>query len=301
MSKASKKMIYITATDRETEEKIKKLLSQEDIEVTFIKDIPSVYKLKGIMQKLRGEHGCPWDKEQTHRTLVPYLTEEAYEVVNAIEENSKEKICEELGDLLLQIVFHCQIGEEEKTFTLEDVADGIVKKLIRRHPHIFSDVNVSGSDEVIKNWEEIKKKEKGKQVKSILEGLPEHLPALVKADLTGKKVARVGFDWPCAEEILKKLFEEIEEFQGAIKEQNSDHIKEELGDMLFTIVNLARHFDVEPEYALNSTTKKFVKRFKRLEEISLNKKDGKSLSDRTLEELDEIWELVKKEYKHETR
>ncbi|HPZ08027.1 MAG TPA: nucleoside triphosphate pyrophosphohydrolase [Candidatus Eremiobacteraeota bacterium] len=295
---SEQEIIYLSTANTAFKEKILHLCAKEHMEVCFLEDIYSIYELKSIIKRLRGKEGCPWDKEQNHQTLIPYLTEETYEVVNAIEEKDYLRICEELGDLLLQIVFHCQIGEEENHFTLEDVARNIVKKLIRRHPHIFSNVNISNSEEVVKNWEEIKKKEKGKSDESILDGVPENLSALVRADFLGKKVARVGFDWPCAEDIIKKLREEICELEGAIKEKKPCHIREELGDILFTIVNISRHFGIDPEYALRNTSKKFVRRFKKIEELC--RENGRGLKERTLEELDALWEIAKEEEKSET-
>lgn len=255
------------------------------------------------MQQLRGDKGCPWDKEQDHKSLVPFLIEETYEVVSAIEENEPYKIQEELGDLLLQIIFHCQIAQEEKLFTIEDVAKGIVEKLIRRHPHIFSDIKVKNSKEVLENWEEIKRQERAEKKdrgKSILEEFPKNLPALVEADLITKKVAKIGFDWPCSEEIIKKLEEEIEELKDALKKKDRKEIKEEIGDVLFTVVNLSRHLNLDAEYSLKESSKKFIKRFKRLEEIAAIENNNQSLKGKTLEELDRLWELAKKE-ENETR
>jgi len=258
------------------------------------------------MKILRGERGCPWDREQTHTSLIPYLMEETYEVASAIEENSPGEICEELGDLLLQIVFHCQIGEEMGTFTLEDAAKSIVEKLIRRHPHVFSKTEVSGSDEVVKNWEEIKKKEREnsgtgsnkKQRESLLDSVPGNLPALIEATLLGKKAATVGFDWARAEDIIAKIHEEIKELEGAVKEKNFSHIREETGDVLFSVVNLSRHLNIDAEYALKTTSQKFIRRFKRIEEFALE--GGISLKGKSLEELDKLWDMAKEEEGYET-
>jgi len=275
----------------------------EQAEDNFYGNLSYVCKLKNIMKILRSERGCPWDREQTHTSLIPYLMEETYEVASAIEENSPGEICEELGDLLLQIVFHCQIGEEEGTFTFEDAAKNIVEKLIRRHPHVFSTTEVSGSDEVVKNWEEIKKKERknsgtGRRRESLLDSVPGNLPALIEATLLGKKAATAGFDWARAEDIMAKIHEEIKELEGAVKEKKFSHIREEIGDVLFSVVNLSRHLNIDAEYALRTTSQKFIRRFKRIEEFALE--EGISLKGKSLEELDKLWDRAKEEEGYET-
>ena len=295
------KKIYIIKADRAAEEKLKANFSDNELEISSMEDLSYVHRLTNIMKKLRSKTGCPWDREQNHETLLPYLLEETYEVAAAIEEKNIDEICEELGDLLLQIVFHCQIGEEEGTFNLEDSARKIVEKLIRRHPHVFSDTKVSGSGEVVKNWEEIKKQEKAgkEEEKSILDGVPSGLPALIEATLLGKKASKVGFDWDKAEDIMVKIKEEVGELEDAIKEKKPSHIREEVGDILFSVVNICRHLSVDPEYALKSTSKKFIRRFKKIEEV-LRKKEGiKMMKKMSLEELDKLWDKVKEEEKNE--
>ncbi|ABB15258.1 nucleoside triphosphate pyrophosphohydrolase [Carboxydothermus hydrogenoformans] len=251
-------------------------------------EIFSVEKLGEIMEVLRGEQGCPWDREQTHRSLLPYVLEEAYEVAEAIEEEDPEKLKEELGDLLLQVVFHAQIAREEGEFTFKEVVEGICEKLIRRHPHVFASVEVDDSEEVKINWEMIKQQEKGK--KSVIEGVAKTLPALKKAQKVGEKAAKVGFDWEKAEEVFAKIEEELEELRASLKEGTSRQ-EEELGDLLFSVVNLARKLGLEAEEALNKTTSKFVKRFMKMEEMV--KERGQNLQDLTLSELDELWNKAK--------
>jgi len=268
----------------------------EQAEDNFYGNLSYVCKLKNIMKILRSERGCPWDREQTHTSLIPYLMEETYEVASAIEENSPGEICEEPG------FFH-QIGEKEGTFTFEDAAKNIVEKLIRRHPHVFSTTEVSGSDEVVKNWEEIKKKERknsgtGRRRESLLDSVPGNLPALIEATLLGKKAATAGFDWARAEDIMAKIHEEIKELEGAVKEKKFSHIREEIGDVLFSVVNLSRHLNIDAEYALRTTSQKFIRRFKRIEEFALE--EGISLKGKSLEELDKLWDRAKEEEGYET-
>lgn len=243
-----------------------------------------------IMARLRSTDGCPWDKEQTHKTLKPYLIEETYEVIDAIDKENDNDLVEELGDVLLQVVFHAQIATEENRFTMEDIAQTIAEKLIRRHPHVFGNTTADTPEQVIQNWEKIKKEEKSgkKEDASVLSGVPKHLPALLRAYQIQKKAARVGFDWERAEEVLDKLKEEIEELKQA---KNPAEQQEELGDVLFSIVNLSRFLNTDPEQALTQTIEKFIDRFNHIE-TELNKQ-GKAPQEATLQEMDELWEQAK--------
>ncbi|MDH4164589.1 MAG: nucleoside triphosphate pyrophosphohydrolase [Nitrospirota bacterium] len=252
----------------------------------------AISDLVALMARLRGPQGCPWDKKQTPETLKPYLVEECYEVIEAIEEGSSDKVRDELGDLLFQIVFHSRIAEEQGQFTLADVASAIHDKMVRRHPHVFGDVKVSTAGEVVANWEEIKRKEKGHEDrKSVLEGVPRALPALLRAHRLQEKASKVGFDWNHLKEVLPKLDEEIAEFKESLKNEDAEKIEEELGDVFFTLVNISRFLGVNPDDALHKTISKFIHRFRHIEEqASLI---GKSLNDMTLEEMDKLWEESK--------
>jgi len=250
-----------------------------------------LYRLVEVMKRLRSEHGCPWDREQTHETLKPYLLEEAYEVLNAIDSKDDTHLMEELGDLLLQIVFHAQLAAEEGRFTIDDVARSIVNKLVRRHPHVFSDVKVKNAQEVLKNWEQIKKDE-GK--KSVLDGIPEHLPALLKARRVQEKAKRVGFDWDSVDGVVEKLVEEIKELIEAVAKGKVKDAEEEFGDILFSLVNISRFLGIDAEDSLRKTINKFMKRFYYIEE-KVKKKGNKPLGDHTLKELDGLWEEAKNE------
>lgn len=244
-----------------------------------------------IMEMLRGEKGCPWDKEQTRKSLKPYIVEEAYELIEAIEENDPDKICEELGDLLFQIVFQCQLAKEKNEFTINDVIEKISKKMIERHPHVFGHVDYKTSDEVIVHWEEQKKLE-GKMRESILEGVPESMPSLLRANRLQDRAAQVGFDWKKVEDVLKKLDEELKEFKDAIKTERLEKIEEELGDILFMLVNVSRFIGINAEDALRKTIRKFISRFRYIEANA--SRQGKPLSDMTLDEMDRLWDDAKK-------
>jgi len=255
--------------------------------------LQSFYELVRVMERLRAENGCPWDRKQTHESLKPYLIEETYEVISAIDSGNDDELKEELGDLLLQIVFHAQIAKEDGRFDIDDVAKTIVEKLIRRHPHVFGDLKVSGSDEVLQNWEKIKKEE-GKE--SIFDGVPEGLPSLLKARRVQEKAKRVGFDWNNIEGTLDKVKEEFDELSEAIKFGKKEKISEEFGDLLFSLVNVSRFLDIDAEDSLRQTIEKFMKRFKSVEKI-IKSKGGKDLKNYTINELDEIWEDVKRREK----
>ncbi|MDQ2681651.1 MAG: nucleoside triphosphate pyrophosphohydrolase [Candidatus Eremiobacteraeota bacterium] len=244
-----------------------------------------------IMARLRSS--CPWDREQTHRTLVPYLIEETFEVVEAIEDNDASGLCEELGDLLLQIVFHSQLGSETGKFTVADVIDALSNKMIRRHPHVFGDAVIEDTEAQWKNWEQLKSQEAtGQKRKSRLEGIPKHLGALQRGQRMQEKASRVGFDWPDPQQILEKLTEELTELAEARREKHDDaHVREELGDVFFTIVNLSRALGIDAEAAMREANEKFFRRFSFMERHAAQ--SGASLNDLTLPELEDLWKLAK--------
>jgi MazG family protein len=244
-----------------------------------------------VMARLR--MGCPWDREQTHRTLVPYLIEETYEVVEAIENGDLDALCDELGDLLLQIVFHSQLGSEVGKFTVADVIDALSNKMVRRHPHVFGDAVIEDVDSQWRNWEKLKAQEKtGRARKSRLDGIPKHLGALQRGQRMQEKASRVGFDWPDVYGILDKLQEELRELAEARRAKQDDpHVREELGDVLFTIVNLSRALGIDAEAAMRDANEKFHRRFAFMETRAAH--HGKALSDLSLDELEELWQLAK--------
>lgn len=249
-------------------------------------------KLVDLMARLRGPDGCPWDRKQTTESLKPFLIEECYEVIDALDEHDPRKVKEELGDLLFQIVFHARIAEESGQFTIRDVIDANLEKMIRRHPHVFGDAQLSTDKEVLANWEEIKRKEKGyEQRTSILEGVPRHLPSLLRAHSLQERAARVGFDWSRIDEALPKLDEEMAEFKESLKKEDASGIEEELGDIFFMLVNISRFLGINPEDALRKTISKFIHRFRYIEENAANA--GKSLSDMTLDEMEKLWQEAK--------
>ncbi len=240
-----------------------------------------------IVQRLRKE--CPWDKEQTHESLRRCLLEESYEVLEAIDTNNKKELKKELGDLVLQVVFHTIIGEEENTFSFHEVLDLEIKKLISRHPHIFSDVKVKNADEVKTNWEKLKAKE-GRE--SVLDGVPKELPALFRAYRIQEKAAKVGFDWKDEKPVYDKILEEIGELKKNVETLSSrEEIEDEFGDVLFSIVNYSRFLKINPEDALRRTIEKFIRRFQKIEDFA--KKNNLVLDDMTLEEMDAIWNKSK--------
>jgi len=247
-------------------------------------------ELLKIMEALRSEKGCPWDKEQTRESLKPFIVEEAYELIEAIDESDPEKIKEELGDLLFQIVFQCQIAKENNEFKVSDVIEKISKKMIARHPHVFGKADYKTADEVLLHWEEQKKLE-GKMRESILEGIPKTLPSLLRAHRLQKRAAGVGFDWEKVEDVLMKLDEEMKEFREAFQTKKQGEMEEELGDMLFMLVNISRFIGVNPEDALRKTIRKFISRFRFIETNAA--KQGKKLSDMTLSEMDSLWDEAK--------
>jgi tetrapyrrole methylase family protein / MazG family protein len=258
----------------------------------MLKDKYDLQDLMEIMKLLRSENGCPWDREQTHESLKKYLIEETYEVLEVIDLNDKDRLCEELGDLLLQIVFHARIASEEGTFDMCDVITGISRKMVQRHTHVFGDAKADTPDEVVSNWEAIKKREKGMESQtSVLKGVPANLPALMRSYKVQQKAAQVGFDWEHAEDVLEKVKEEILELEDVYNSKNVERITDEMGDVLFSLVNLSRFLKIQPELALTGTVNKFIKRFEYVEQEST--KAGKKLEEMTLAEMDELWEKAK--------
>jgi MazG family protein len=274
--------------------------------------MPADFKdLVALMSRLRSPDGCPWDREQTYATLAPMLLEEAYEAFEAVEdarEGRPENLREELGDLLFQIVFYAQVAQERGEFTIDDVTDSIHSKMVRRHPHVFGDVSVRDNEELLRNWEAMKAEEKraaGKVAEdsdsSLLDGVSSKAPALREAHQLGVKAARVGFDWRDIDEIFDKLREEIDELRAAIRERGDagadserehERVREELGDVLFAVTNIARHLRVEPEAALKLTNRKFRRRFRHIER-GLEAR-GREPGSSTLEEMEELWQEAKR-------
>jgi MazG family protein len=258
-------------------------------------------ELVAVMQRLRAPGGCPWDHEQTYASLAQYLLEESYETFDAIQEADETgdttNLREELGDLLLQVVFHSTIGAELGDFTIDDVAAGVAKKLVLRHPHVFGDAKMARAQDVLDNWDQLKADERAasgkveKTKESILDDVPIHFPALLEGLKISKKAAKTGFDWENADQIFEKLDEETRELRSAIKNNDTENVAEEIGDLLFVIVNLARKLDVEPETALKKTNRKFRQRFKYIEDEL--KRTGKDINDATLAEMEELWNKAK--------
>lgn len=258
-------------------------------------------ELVSVMARLRAPGGCPWDHEQTYASLAQYLLEEAYETFDAIQEadatGDTTNLREELGDLLLQVVFHSTIAAEKGDFTIDDVAAGVARKLVLRHPHVFGDTKMEKAQDVLDNWDTLKANERkasGKDEKesdSILDDVPVHFPALLEALKLTKRAAKVGFDWEDKERIFDKLHEEVSELRDAINGTNPEHVAEEIGDLLFVVVNLARRLDIEPETALKKNNRKFRKRFKFIEEDL--KVRGKTLEESELSEMDALWDKAK--------
>ncbi len=247
---------------------------------------PNLERLIEIIDILRSENGCKWDREQTHSSLRKNMLEEAYEAVDAIDDNDSKHLQEELGDVLLQVVLHSQIAKEEKAFNIEDVAKGISDKLIHRHPHVFGDVKVSSTSEILDNWEKLKKEEKPHRT-SIMDGISKAQSALMSAQKISKKAVNVGFEWPNEDSLYDCVYSEIKEFKDA---KTKEEKEEELGDILFAVVNLARWNKLDAEQALLKANKKFINRFK-----SMEKNANKELEHLTLEEWDELWKKAKKD------
>lgn len=250
----------------------------------------TVYEFLDLIKTLRAPGGCPWDREQTHESIKNNLLEEAYEAYDAISEGDPEKTKDELGDLLMQIVFHAVIGEEEGKYDLDDIAGNVYEKMVRRHPHVFSEIVLDKSSEVLVKWEEIKKVEKGfTSYSDSLYDVVRSLPELKRAEKLQKRAAKAGFDWDDAKDVLPKLSEELKELDEALK-GNGD-TEEEIGDLLFTVVNLARKLKIDPEEALGAANKKFIKRFSKMESLYKGEED---FADIPMEEKDRLWEKAKK-------
>lgn len=258
-------------------------------------------ELVAVMERLRAPGGCPWDAEQTYMSLSQYLLEEAYETFDAIQQSDATgdtaELREELGDLLLQVVFHSTIGKERGEFTIDDVAEGITQKLILRHPHVFGDAKFERAEDVLDNWDTLKANERkasGKKEKtseSVLDEVPVHFPGLLEALKVTKKAAKFGFDWENAGQIFAKIREELAELEEASDADDTEHIEEEVGDVLFAVVNLARRLNVEPETALKRTNRKFRRRFRFIEDEL--KASGRTLNDADLKEMDDLWNRAK--------
>ncbi|MGE8207410.1 nucleoside triphosphate pyrophosphohydrolase [Heyndrickxia sp. NPDC080065] len=300
-------VIIVTAAGS-AEESLKKVpLYELDRQVT-LNNLTSLYvppmktlslkeftALKGIIATLRGPNGCPWDKKQTHHSLKKYLIEESYELLEAIEEDDIDHMIEELGDVLLQVMLHSQIGEDEGMFSIEDVIESLSDKMIRRHPHVFGDTIVSNTEDVLKNWNQIKAEEKGEEKihTSIMDKAGKGLPAVIRAYNIQKYAAKQGFDWNEATEAWKKVHEEIKEFEVEMTNGNKENQLSELGDLLFAVINSARALSIHPEEALEMANQKFLRRFSYIEEKV--QESGKTFQDFNLEELDRFWDLAKKE------
>jgi XTP/dITP diphosphohydrolase len=248
----------------------------------------SFARLLDIMDQLREK--CPWDREQTLDTLRPLTIEETYELSDAILHHDLNNVCKELGDILLHIIFYAKIGEEKQSFTIDDVINKLCDKLIYRHPHVFGDTAVAHAGEVIKNWEQLKTKEKDGN-KTVLSGVPESMPSLIKAYRMQDKARAVGFDWERREQVWDKVAEELDELKAELGKADADRAEQELGDFLFSVVNAARLYDLNPDTALERTNKKFRERFAYIEQHTIKK--GRSLKETTLEEMDALWEEAK--------
>ena len=256
------------------------------------KDKYDFYDLVRIMKVLRGEGGCPWDAEQTHESIKKNFIEETYEVIEAINKKDSSLLCEELGDVLLQVVFHVEMEEEKNVFSVDEVTDGICKKLIERHPHVFGETKVSGVGDVLSNWDTIKRNTKGQKTQSeAMQAIPRELPALMRSTKTQEKAKKAGFDWDNIDDVFAKLDEEILELKEAYKSGNKNNIEDELGDVLFSTVNLSRFLDCDAEEALTSSCDKFISRYTKVENLA--KERDINMKETSLEELDKLWEEVK--------
>lgn len=251
-------------------------------------EIKELKNLIEVVAKLRAPDGCPWDREQTHKSLKPNMLEEAYETIDAIDSNDMDNLREELGDVLLQVVLHAQIASEEGAFNIEDVAKELKEKLIHRHPHVFGNEKVSSTSDVLKNWDKLKQEEKTYR-KSVMDGISKAQSALMSAQKISKKAVKTGFEWPSEQALYDCIFSEYEEFKDAKQEGDKDHMEEEFGDILFATVNLARWNKIDAEQALIRANKKFMTRFRKMEEIA-----EKPLNDYSFVEYDELWKKAKK-------
>ena len=270
-----------------------------DIYFNALGDTP-YERVKNLMEKLRAPDGCPWDREQDFADIARYTIEEAYEVADAIAKNDMAHLREELGDLLFQTVFHSRIAEEAGSFNLDDVTDDLVRKMVRRHPHVFGNAHERSAEQQVSEWEEVKAQERANKKdkndnknKSLLDDVALALPALMRAEKLQKRAARVGFDWPNLDGVVDKIVEEAQELKDASESQNADAIEDEMGDLLFAVTNLARKLDVDPEVALRRTNDKFTRRFKFVEASA--EQGGKELSNMSLEDMDALWNKAKQE------
>jgi tetrapyrrole methylase family protein / MazG family protein len=274
------------------------IVPQSDVRlIDWRKKVPTAPKILNrfeslveVVAHLRGPEGCPWDKEQTLRTLTQYAIEEAHEFAEAVDKNDIPGTVEELGDLLLQVILNAEIAKQEGKFTLADVISGITEKMIRRHPHVFGDVKVDDSRQVLENWSHLKEKEKAKETNPFA-SIPKAIPALIRAQKIGAKTVRFNFDWSKPEEVIAKLDEEVQELKYAIKKQTLEEQQLELGDVLFTVVQLARHLNFDAEQALRLTNQKFENRFVKMREIVAN--ENRNFSDLTIAELENYWQKAK--------
>jgi len=248
--------------------------------------------LLAVIHRLRGPDGCPWDREQTLATLRPFLLEECYELLDAIDGGDADHHAEELGDVLLQVLLQAQIRAEQGDFTFDDVATRLADKLVHRHPHVFGDRTVSGSDEVVRNWEALKADEKQER-RSVLDGVPRHMPSLQRSQRIQSRAARVGFDWDEVDDVMAKIEEELGEIREAMAEGDDAHVEEEVGDLLFAVVNLSRFLKINAELALDRTVAKFITRFRSVEAGLAAR--GRSVQDATLAEMDALWDEAKRE------
>jgi tetrapyrrole methylase family protein/MazG family protein len=251
---------------------------------------PDFHDLVRVIARLRAPDGCPWDREQTYVSLKRFVLEESYEVLEAIDSGDPERLCDELGDLLLQVVLQAQLGREDGYFDIRDVIGGITDKLIRRHPHVFGDVQVANSDEVLANWDQIKRGERPER-ESVLDGVPVQLPALLKALEVSKRVVKVGFEWPVLDDVLAKLDEEVAELREALPRGNPRELESELGDILFTTVNVARFLKIDPEEALRTMVERFSTRFREVERLA--QAEGRPLASMGIEDLEVLWQQAK--------
>jgi MazG family protein len=264
-------------------------------DATMLNHPDALTRLRYIVHRLRAPGGCPWDMEQTHQSLIPHVIEEAYEVAEAIRSGVPAQICDELGDILLQPVLHAEIASETGAFNLDQMAHGLCDKLVRRHPHVFGETTAATSDAVLTQWDAIKRQEKGTQHEGMLHGTGGGLPALMRGQKLQKKAARVGFDWPDAAPVFDKIREETAELEEAVQSGDKAHIEEEIGDLFFSVVNLARKLGIESESALAAANDKFVKRFHAME--THLREQGRELGKLTLAEMDAAWDTVK----HQTK
>ncbi len=288
-----------TSHNRQTNQAPPRMSETSDFDVDTIRAIEDpIARLRVIMKRLLDPGGCPWDREQSHETLKQYLIEEAYEACEAIESGDSAELCEELGDVALQIIFHAELAERAGRFKLEDVYQKICDKLIYRHPHVFGSGTAEDSEEVLKNWEQLKQAEKrdkaesaGRDRHSALDGVPVALPGLQRAQRLQEKASRVGFDWTETAPVVQKVREEVEEFLQAAEHKDEDAMKDELGDLLFSLVNLSRFLNISAEDAVAGASRKFTGRFHKVEAEA--ERQGRELKDMSLEDMDDIWNQIK--------